>query len=716
MIDMTILRERLPHTDNEVISDFFDQAASDAALAGEGHAIPEGEDILGLPRDLLPFELLRAHDVEPVGLGSARAVHAQLGLVLRDAVRGLPGTEMIHCLGLCMYGMLLGNYTEDDFRYVYRFSLSNGRGLGELHRWLYKALVFLSAVPDDEPEYVLARVREHIRFLGAPLVTPSRLAEAASTVGVDLSGLVREGDLRLVDTLVRHPEYMAEAVEGRWYSDVYDATKTWLPEGLQMRLFDIFRAQAYEQAQLALSPSMSVPEAVSAVQDVFRSLGFRVGSDDVLPVRLHELPAPPTPEPLDSVVFEMIPERMRRELLPSVAYSVPTRKVELIFIGGPGIGHSGIIIKTATGGVLLDYGLSVANQTTPQWVPELEVIDSVLVTHAHLDHTGGLPILFERFTGKWCSTPLTGAITKALLDDALTVGTPLPPRKRDSTDPVSWFRQRNIDRVAKQHVPIEVGKSSEVGPGIVVTPLDACHVPGSAAFLIDIEGLMILYTGDFNLDRSVLFPGAVMPTDPDVVIVDGTYWGRQDFDRTRVREDIASIVREHGPVIVPTFAVGRCQEILMILEELGITASRNVITGGLAERVTRLVGIKGHWKGMKKNKVVLDPDDILVAGGGMLGGGLAREHFRQHSRNPEAAVVLCGYLAPRTPGWNLLRGYEPHECTVHYARLSAHSSSSNLQAFAHQCTGKRFIVHTPLRMAPEGFKVPQMGQRFVVEV
>ena len=118
----------------------------------------------------------------------------------------------------------------------------------------------------------------------------------------------------------------------------------------------------------------------------------------------------------------------------------------------------------------------------------------------------------------------------------------------------------------------------------------------------------------------------------------------------------------------------------------------------------------------EKNKVSLEKDDVLVAGGGMMSGGMAREHFIQHHDNPDAAVILCGYLAPRTPGWNLLHGYEPHKCKVEYARLSAHSSSSTLKEYIASCTGKNVIIHTPIEKAPKGVRMPNYTERISIPV
>jgi putative mRNA 3-end processing factor len=584
-----------------------------------------------------------------------------------------------------------------------------------IENWLKKALVLEALIHHTKPDGILSRVLFWLRYLGAPIFNPKGLVEYCREFDIDIMGTIEQPDFRLVDTIRRHSDYLEEALGERSYHETREATKDWLPDALSSELLSIYRGKANEVAQEKIRQDMNPKDAFKQVSDIFKKTGFQSNSESVLPVRLQDLSSPPDPPAVDPVVFEMIPQKLRMDLLPAVAYSTKTKRVEVIFLGGPRIGHSGILIKTDTGGILMDFGLSVANQRIPEWVPELEMIDTVLVSHAHLDHVGGLPVLYDKYTGKWCSVGVTGAIAKALLQDAIKVGTPHPPRRRNKRDLISRFNQDNVDKVSKNHVKLETGKSSEVGPGILVTPIDASHIPGSVSYLVDIEGVKILYTGDFNIDKSVLFPGANLPTDPDMVIFDGTYWGRVDFDRQKVAETISNVVRNSGPVIIPTFAVGRSQEILVTLDNLGITKQRNVMVAGLAEHITKLVGVSGNWQGMKKNKVTLDKDDVLVAGGGMMGGGLARHHFKEHRKNPQASIILCGYLAPRTPGWNLLHGHEPHDCQVEYARLSAHSSASNLERYIKSCKGKKVIIHTPYPDAPKGLIMPGFLERIVLK-
>jgi len=705
----------IPKTKNKVIKELFNQATSDVDLAKKGKNVPDEKGPFDEPREFLAFEVAKSSEILLQSLTKAEVANGVLLEIFRD-VRDDPSIEdIIHSMTLCLYGLILGNYSDEDFRFLYRYSLRHVRNQNQIEIWLRKALVFLAATRYESAKEVMSDIRYWLQFLGAPVFGPGLFSDIGEEFGVDIKSVLDSEELRLVDALTRHPQYIREAMEGRPFMEVMEACREWTPDALLSELLDVAKERVYFGARSLVTQDMSVSDSIEVMKKHFEKNQFQSHKNAVLPVRLQQLENPPPGEAIDPVIFELIPQKLRIGLLPSVAYSNKTKKIEIIFLGGPGIGRSGILIKTDTGGVLLDFGLSVANHMIPEWVPELEMIDTVLVSHAHLDHLGGLPVFFDKFDGKWCSVGPTGGMAKVLLNDAIKVGTPAPPRRYNKLDLISRFTEDNIKKVTDNHVRLEYGKSNEVGPGIVVTPIEACHISGSAVYSIDIEGVKILYTGDFNTDESVLFPGANIPTDSDYVIFDGTYWGREDFNRKQVSETISNIIANYGPVIIPSFAVGRSQEILMILENLGVTQNRNVMVAGMAEHITNLVGVQGHWQSMKKNKVHLDKEDVLVAGGGMMGGGLARHHFNEQRNNPKAAVILCGYLAPRTPGWNLLNGYEPHKCKMEYARLSAHSSASNLQTYINSCSGKKIMVHTPTEKAPKGIMIPEYRERITIK-
>lgn len=707
----------IPKPENDVLAAYFDSAKKIADFVVEEKPIDETQGPLGRSILLIATEILDARGDEYETPPHVADVRENLERVFRDAIDAIGVEEYIDCATLMLYRLIFGRYTHEDFRYLYRWSLSEIRQQNAIEEWLRRALVVLFLCSEEEKEnrYILDSVRDWIEYLGAPLWHVTQFETVLEDFGLD-SSILQEREMQFGDTLRRHSQYLREAIEGKSYREVREATKKWLPGRLSQKVFDIYKQTIVQAASERISRGMKIEDARNELEGIMREHGFLSEGGTLLPVKLEILDSPPTPSAIDTKTLELIPKELRIDLLPTIAYSEPTDKIEILFLGGPHIGRSGILIKTKNGGVLFDFGLSVANQRIPQWVPELEMIDNVLITHAHLDHVGGLPILYDRYDGKWCSVGPTAAISLSLLEDALKVGTPTPPRGNEPLERLSRFTKRNIEKVRQNYVRLESSKSYEVGPGIVVTPIEACHIHGSVAYLIDIEGKKILYTGDFNLDKSLLFRGANLPTDADVTIFDGTYWGREDFDRDKVKEQVSAATREYGPVIIPAFAVGRSQEMLVLLEELNITESRNVMVAGLAEYITKLLGIEGNWHGMKKNKLHLDKDDILVAGNGMMAGGLSKAHFREHRRNEDAAVILCGYLAPRTPGWNLLNGFEPHDCHVEYARLSAHTSASNLEGYVKDCSGKKIMVHTPVEKFPHGVLRPGYKERITLDV
>ncbi|MFW9921209.1 MAG: MBL fold metallo-hydrolase [Candidatus Thorarchaeota archaeon] len=712
---MKLDRTVAPKTRNSSLDALFKKAlkAAESILSGKS---TEDKGPFGEPIELLSYQLAKKAGSDLSAFAKALQIDNRLSLIFRDFIEDKVPEAILEGLILGTYGFILGHYDDEDFRYLYRYTLSESDKDHIYSDWMKRSISLIAALDHVAAEDIMHEIRYWLSFLGAPLYLPSDFTEHCMVFDVDIEPILNNDDIRVVLSLRAHPEYLKEAVQGRPFDDLYNATKEWAPDVLLSDLFKISEARMYKELDAKISDEMNVEKAIEVSQKEFKKSGFQVDKETPIPVKLQKLENPPPPEAINPVIFEMIPQKLRMHLMTSVAYSTTPKEVEIIFLGGQKIGRSGILIKTATGGILLDYGLSVANQTIPEWIPELETIDTILVSHSHLDHIGGLPILFDRFEGRWCSTGTTGAITMALLDDALKVGTPLPPRKHDKLDRISKFDEENVEKVSKNHVKLEVGDTSEVAPGILVTPVDACHIPGSVAYLVDIEGFKILYTGDFNLDQSVLFPGASFPVDPNVVIFDGTYWGREDFNRAMVTEQLSTVIEKNGPVIIPSFAVGRSQEILSILDKIGVTNTHNVMVAGMAEKVTKMVGISGKWEGMKKNKTELEKDDVLVAGGGMMGGGLAKYHFQQHRDNKEAAVILCGYLAPRTTGWNLLHGYEPHKCHLEYARLSAHSSASKLEEYVGSCKGKKVMVHTPTLEQPKQLIIPEVAQRLKFKV
>ncbi|MCK4245569.1 MAG: hypothetical protein KAX20_08095, partial [Candidatus Omnitrophica bacterium] len=348
---MGIDKQKIPKTDVSIIRSQFKQAAADAETALKGKSIPKGEGPFGEPRELLAFAILESSGEPSQKTSIAQPIADRLMEVFRDVSPNISVADYLESATLCLYGFILETYNEEDFRYFYRYSLSRIRDHTSIESWLRKAIVFYGLCKNLKSRDLLDEFRHWIQYLGASTCNHNLLVEICASFGEDIRDVIAEPDFRFVDSLRRHPQYLEEAMEGRSYLDVRNATKDWLPDVMSAKLLRLYQNRMYKLAQDSVKKDTDIAEAFNAVKSVFKKAGFRSDTKSVFPVRLQKLKAPPPAETVDPVVFEMIPQKLRVSLLPSVAYSTKTKTVEIIFLGGPRIGRSGILLKTDTGGV-----------------------------------------------------------------------------------------------------------------------------------------------------------------------------------------------------------------------------------------------------------------------------------------------------------------------------------------------------------------------------
>lgn len=385
------------------------------------------------------------------------------------------------------------------------------------------------------------------------------------------------------------------------------------------------------------------------------------------------------------------------------AYSSPNiaQKIRITFLGGGGIGNMGIIIQHDNNAILLDFGMSVANQSIPRWHPALRFVKAVLVSHAHLDHTGGLPYLISHENEKrWYASPRTKILTEKLLYNTASI----TRGKRTQSTQLShlqkiYLQNSNIINLLNSFHPLKPKKTVEISPGFEVTPYPASHLFGSYGYEINIFGKRIFFTGDFSLDKSELFPGAQFPTDCDLTIFDGTYYNR-NIPQENPDATLLQATELCNQIIIPAFSVGRTQEMIKRLERLRITKKRNIIVTGLAADITKTMGINADYE-IRKNFEPSDfqENDILITGHGMLQSGSARRLLEATKNSSETGVILCGYQAPNTLGFALKNGnpvaVQQYKQRIHSVQISGHSSPLGLNDFINKLSGKKVMVHTP---------------------
>lgn len=546
---------------------------------------------------------------------------------------------------------------------------------------------------------------EFSRKLGIKVLNFSEFESALEKNGINLKTKNEERlqfkELeRIVSNLEDRPEY------------IESLSSSIPPEILRLLDFHIdyrklnkisYNLAKFISEQLKIDKKLTIANFQKRIEEQFSSLNhLEVPTvvDPILKPHMNHLSAKTVDMTKD---LANLPSELVKEFASIKAYSSPNiaQKVRITFLGGGGIGNMGIIVQHDNNAILLDFGMSVANQNIPRWHPSLRFVKAVLVSHAHLDHTGGLPYLISHENEKrWYASPVTKVLTEKLLYNTASI----TRGKRTQSTRLShlqkiYLKNSNIINLLNSFYPLKPKETVEISPGFEVTPYPASHLFGSYGYEINVFGKRIFFTGDFSLDKSELFPGAQFPTDCDVTIFDGTYYNR-DVPEENPDAALLQATELCSKIIIPAFSVGRTQEMLKRLERLRITKSRNIIVTGLAADITKTMGIKAEYD-IRKNFEPSDfyENDILITGHGMLQSGSARKLLEATKSSSETGVILCGYQAPNTLGFALktgnpiaLKQYRQRMFSVH---ISGHSSPMSLNDFIDELSGKKVMVHTP---------------------
>lgn len=345
--------------------------------------------------------------------------------------------------------------------------------------------------------------------------------------------------------------------------------------------------------------------------------------------------------------------------------------IQLTFFGAMAeVGASGMLLDNGTGKILMDYGASTEVTPARPPLPVGGKVNSVVLSHGHVDHCGSLPQITRQSNAPIYSAECTKDITEMLLYDSLKInmqeagnieGAKLPFVKQDVKNTVRNFREMPYRRQFNV-------------PGAKVTLFDAGHIPGSAMTYVDMGAKKFLYTGNHNMIDTRLLKGCDMRLPPiDVLITESTYSDRDHPDRKTQEKELIDIVTQTvsngGIALIPSFAVGRAQELLLILEQEGIDYP--VYMDGMAKKATTI--INRHKKLLRdpkeldetlkkvryvttqkhRAKVVKDPCAIITTSG-MLSGGPTNSYMKMLHDDENSSLVLTGWQAHDSPGKLLL--------------------------------------------------------------
>jgi len=315
-------------------------------------------------------------------------------------------------------------------------------------------------------------------------------------------------------------------------------------------------------------------------------------------------------------------------------------------------------------------------------------LDAVLLTHAHLDHTGWLPLLVRQgYAGAILATRATIDLCGLLLPDAAH----LEEERAEHANRHGYsrhhpalplFTREDADRALRALAPIEYDTDVEVAPGVVARFLNAGHIAGSALILLEAEGQRVLFTGDLGRPHDPLLDPPARPPDVDMLVLESTYG-----DRLHPREDPADVIADAvartaargGCVIVPAFAVGRTQELLYHLARLAadgrIPDLPVFLDSPMAARATALLEKWPPPRGEPRiardvlRAAVAVPDvegskqldrsalpRVIIAGSGMATGGRVIHHLKALGGDPRNTILFTGFQAPGTRGAAIVAG------------------------------------------------------------
>ena len=373
-------------------------------------------------------------------------------------------------------------------------------------------------------------------------------------------------------------------------------------------------------------------------------------------------------------------------------------------------------------------------------------LDAVVLSHAHIDHCGRLPVLVARgFAGPIWTHPATADLLRILLADAASLAerdAELDNRHRrdDRADHVPLFTSDDVVRTLKQVRTVPYDSPHEILPGVRLVLRDAGHILGSASVEIaaDVDGRerVLVFSGDIGMKGTPILRDPAPVPRADLLLLESTYGDRLHRRRDATTDEIREVLEDAwaggGNVLIPAFAVGRSQELLYLFarkwDEWNLGRWKIFLDSPMAARVAavydRHVALfdergRAAWNDrphpfrMPNLRMTVDAAQsrainglrrgaIIIAGSGMCNGGRIRHHLQHNLSLPRAHVMFVGYQAHGTLGRRLVDGARDVRllgeqvavrATMHtVGGLSAHADQAGLLDWATAIDGRPPVV------------------------
>ena len=401
--------------------------------------------------------------------------------------------------------------------------------------------------------------------------------------------------------------------------------------------------------------------------------------------------------------------------------------MKISFLGGADeIGASCTLLEVAGKSFLIDCGVRFK---TGQALPDLneltgKSLGAILITHAHTDHTGALSIIHEAFPNTPIyTTPPSADLISILQKDALHI----MEQALDKEGEIPLYSKKQVENMLSMITPIHWNIPINFDD-IKIMFFPASHILGASMVYVASPDGNILFTGDYSITAQKTVPGLDRPNIPvDIIISESTYGNRLHEDRkaaeNRLINSLSELVKNNSRILIPAFAIGRAQEIILIIKQ----AIRNkkipevpVFVDGMVRSVCNVysnhpkyvsraldyeIKKSGHPFFNKWIKLVKDPKErvkvletkpsIIVTSSGMMSGGPSAFYAEQLLPVAEDAILITGYQDEESPGRALLNlaesdgdreikvGDKTISVKCHFAKygLSAHADRIQMVGF-----------------------------------
>ncbi|KAF8371495.1 hypothetical protein PRIPAC_77924 [Pristionchus pacificus] len=404
---------------------------------------------------------------------------------------------------------------------------------------------------------------------------------------------------------------------------------------------------------------------------------------------------------------------------------------------GQDVGRSCILISMGGKNIMLDCGMHMGFQDDRKF-PDFsyisgggrltEYLDCVIISHFHLDHCGSLPHMSEivGYDGPIYMTYPTKAIAPVLLEDYRKV-------QADIRGDTNFFTSANIKACIKKVIAVNLHEIVQVDETLSIRAFYAGHVLGAAMFEVRVGCQSILYTGDFNMtpDRHLGAARVLPGLKPDLLISESTYATTiRDSKRARERDFLKKVhdtVMNGGKVLIPVFALGRAQELCILLESYWERLDLKIpvyFSQGLAGKANAYYRLFINWTNEKikrtfvhrnmfdfkhirplsdYNLVEMPGPMVLLSTPGMLHGGHSLQVFKKWCSDPKNMIIMPGYCVAGTVGAKVIGGMKQIEMDgrmfdinlgVEYMSFSAHADAKGIMQLIRDCEPRNVMfVH-----------------------